>query len=71
MLFHHGIGEFQLDGRAPAENTIYRIASMSKSFCIAAVLVLRDRGLLSLDDRVSDLVPSSATRSTTPAWCSP
>jgi CubicO group peptidase (beta-lactamase class C family) len=57
VLFHRGIGEFQLDGRAPAEQTIYRIASMSKSFCIAAVLVLRDRGLLSLDDRVSDLVP--------------
>lgn len=57
VLFHHGIGEFQLDGRAPAENTIYRIASMSKSFCIAAVLVLRDRGLLTLDDRVADLVP--------------
>ncbi|CAD5991630.1 serine hydrolase [Agreia sp. COWG] len=57
VLFHHGIGEFQLDGRAPAVDTIYRIASMSKSFCIAAVLVLRDRGLLSLDDRVSRLVP--------------
>ncbi|WP_374947410.1 serine hydrolase domain-containing protein, partial [Agreia sp.] len=57
VLFHHGIGEFQFDGRAPGVETIYRIASMSKSFCIAAVLVLRERGLLSLDDRVSDLVP--------------
>jgi CubicO group peptidase (beta-lactamase class C family) len=57
VLFHHGVGEFQFDGRTPAARTIYRIASMSKSFCIAAVLVLRDRGLLSLDDRVSDLVP--------------
>jgi CubicO group peptidase (beta-lactamase class C family) len=57
VLFHHGVGEFRFDGRAPAPQTIYRIASMSKSFCIAAVLVLRDRGLLSLDDRVSDLVP--------------
>ncbi|KQR24095.1 hypothetical protein ASF79_02360 [Agreia sp. Leaf335] len=57
VLFHHGVGEFQLDGRAPGEETIYRIASMSKSFCIAAVLVLRDRGLLSLDDRVAELVP--------------
>jgi CubicO group peptidase (beta-lactamase class C family) len=57
VLFHHGVGQFQFDGRPPAAHTIYRIASMSKSFCIAAVLVLRDRGLLSLDDRVSDLVP--------------
>jgi CubicO group peptidase (beta-lactamase class C family) len=57
VLIHHGVGEFQFDGRPPAAETIYRIASMSKSFCIAAVLVLRDRGLLSLDDRVSELVP--------------
>jgi CubicO group peptidase (beta-lactamase class C family) len=57
VLFHHGVGEFQLDGRAPALDTVYRIASMSKSFEVAAVLVLRERGLLSLDDRVSAHVP--------------
>jgi CubicO group peptidase (beta-lactamase class C family) len=57
MLFHHGIGEFRRDGRAPALDTVYRIASMSKSFLIAAVLVLRDRGLLGLDEPVSSLVP--------------
>jgi CubicO group peptidase (beta-lactamase class C family) len=57
LLFQRGIGEFQLDGRSPGPDTVYRIASMSKSFCIAAVLVLRDRGLLSLDDRVASLVP--------------
>jgi CubicO group peptidase (beta-lactamase class C family) len=57
VLFHHGVGEFQLDGRAPALDTVYRIASMSKSFEAAAVLVLRDRGLLSLDDLVSAHVP--------------
>jgi CubicO group peptidase (beta-lactamase class C family) len=57
VLFHHGVGEFQLDGRAPELHTVYRIASMSKSFEMAAVLVLRDRGLLSLDDLVSTHVP--------------
>jgi len=56
VVFQHGIGEFQLDGRAPRIDTVYRIASMSKSFEMAAVLVLVERGLLGLDDRVSDLV---------------
>ena len=52
VVFQHGVGEFQLDGRAPQVDTVYRIASMSKSFEMAAVLVLVERGLLSLDDRV-------------------
>jgi CubicO group peptidase (beta-lactamase class C family) len=58
VVFQHGIGEFRRDGRAPALDTVYRIASMSKSFLIATVLVLRDRGLLRLDDPVSALVPA-------------
>jgi CubicO group peptidase (beta-lactamase class C family) len=57
VLYQRGIGEFQLDGRAPTAETVYRIASMSKSFEIAAALVLVERGLLSLDDRVSKWVP--------------
>jgi CubicO group peptidase (beta-lactamase class C family) len=60
VVFQHGIGEFRLDGRPPALDTIYRIASMSKSFLIAAALVLCERGQLGLDDRVSGLVPEFA-----------
>jgi CubicO group peptidase (beta-lactamase class C family) len=57
ILFQHGVGEFRLDGRAPGLDTVYRIASMSKSFEVAAALVLRDRGLLRLEDPVSLHVP--------------
>jgi len=57
LLYHHAVGEFQLDGRAPTVDTVYRIASMSKSFEVAAALVLHERGLLGLDDLVSDHVP--------------
>jgi len=57
LLYQNGVGQFQLDGRAPAADTVYRIASMSKSFEIAAALILVERGLLSLSDRVSALVP--------------
>lgn len=56
-LFHHGVGEFNRDGRAPGLDTVYRICSMSKSFCVACVLALRDAGLLSLSDPVRRYVP--------------
>jgi CubicO group peptidase (beta-lactamase class C family) len=44
----------------PTERTPYRIASMTKSFTAAAVLVLRDRGRLRLDDRIAELAPELA-----------
>ena len=37
-----------------AHRTVYRIASMTKSFSAAATLQLRDEGVLRLDDRASD-----------------
>ena len=42
---------------APNHYTLYRIASMTKSFTAAAVLLARDRGLLALDDLVVRHVP--------------
>lgn len=45
------------DGVEPSADTVYRIASMTKSFTAAAVLALRDDGLLSLDDPVARLAP--------------
>ena len=41
----------------PDKNSVYRIASMTKSFTAAAVLSLRDAGKLRLDDPVSSWVP--------------
>ena len=38
---------------------VYRIASMSKSFTAAAILQLRDRGLLHLDDPVALHLPGA------------
>ena len=48
------------DGRTPSVDTVYRIASMTKSFTAATVLALRDEGQLSLDDRIADLAPELA-----------
>ncbi len=41
-----------------SEKTVFRIASMTKSFVAAAVLQLRDQGKLRLDDPVSAYLPS-------------
>ena len=41
----------------PTPDTVFRIASMTKSFTAATVLLLRDEGHLRLDDPVADHVP--------------
>ena len=51
-------------------NTVFRIASMTKSFTALAILKLRDEGKLSLEDPVSKWIPEFArmempTRDTT------
>ncbi len=45
---------------APGPDTVYRVASMTKSFTAAALLQLRDRGRLGFDDPVADHVPELA-----------
>ncbi len=53
LLEVHGAGTLQLGAeRTPDADSVYRIASMTKSFTAAAVLLLRDRGQLRLDDTV-------------------
>jgi CubicO group peptidase (beta-lactamase class C family) len=48
-------------GATPGPDTVFRIASMTKSFTAACVLMLRDDGLLGLDDPVTAHVPELAT----------
>ncbi|MGA9774492.1 MAG: serine hydrolase domain-containing protein [Candidatus Dormiibacterota bacterium] len=47
--------------RQVAVDTVFRIASMTKSITAACVLILRDRGQLRLDDEVATYVPEAAT----------
>jgi CubicO group peptidase (beta-lactamase class C family) len=44
----------------PTAASVFRIASMTKSFTAATVLSLRDEGRLRLDDRAADLAPELA-----------
>ena len=50
-----------VDAKAPAtRDTVWRIASMTKSFTAMSILKLRDEGKLSLDDPASKYVPELA-----------
>jgi CubicO group peptidase (beta-lactamase class C family) len=44
----------------PDADTVFRIASMTKSFTAAAILLLRDEGALALDDEAVRYVPALA-----------
>lgn len=57
VVYGNGFGSRAAGGPAPTIDTGYRIASCTKSFTAAALLMLRDRGLLSLDDTIDKLVP--------------
>jgi len=57
VLMQAGVGERHSGAGAPGPETAYRIASCSKSFTAAMLLILRDRGLVNLDAPITDFVP--------------
>jgi serine-type D-Ala-D-Ala carboxypeptidase/endopeptidase len=61
-LVHAGGAGTIRDGveRRPDSDAVFRIASMTKSFTAATILLLRDEGRLRLDDPVATLVPGLA-----------
>jgi len=61
-LVHSGaFGTRDLGTKAPVDaDTVFRIASMTKSFTAVAILRLRDEGRLSLDDPAEKYVPELA-----------
>jgi CubicO group peptidase (beta-lactamase class C family) len=60
LVHSAGFGAKVLGGGAPDANTVFRIASMSKSFTASALLLLRDAGALALDDPAAQYVPELA-----------
>src|SRR4029077_12573375 len=57
LVHSGGWGERWLGGPTPAAGTVFRIASMTKSFTAATVLALRDDGRLGLGDPAEQVVP--------------
>jgi CubicO group peptidase (beta-lactamase class C family) len=57
LVHARGFGRYDDSGVEPDLDTIFPIASMSKSFSACGALIARDRGLLSLDDPITKYVP--------------
>ena len=57
LVHFGGLGGLTVGGPAPTPDSVFRIASMTKSFTAAALLALRDDGLLKLGDPAADYVP--------------
>jgi CubicO group peptidase (beta-lactamase class C family) len=58
LILKGGGGYSNLEKKIPATpNSLFRIASMSKSFTTCAILQLRDEGKLTLDDPIEKYIP--------------
>lgn len=60
VRFERGFGAVASAGPVPDADTLFRIASCTKSFTAAVILILRDTGRLDLDTPVDDFVPEFA-----------
>ncbi len=58
LLWGAGFGYTDLGNKQPSQtNTIYSICSISKLFTSISIMQLRDAGKLSLEDKISDILP--------------
>ena len=58
LVHSGGMGTLRVGEQAlPGKDSVFRIASMTKSFIAATILLLRDEGVLQLDDRAEKWVP--------------
>ncbi|TCD00970.1 serine hydrolase domain-containing protein [Pedobacter psychroterrae] len=57
IIYTHAFGQKDIEKNIPLqENDVFRIASISKSFCATSIMQLAEARKLSLDDDFSDLV---------------
>lgn len=62
LVHSKGLGTLRVGEEAtPDARSVFRIASMTKSFTAATVLSLRDEGSFTLDDRIDQYVPELAS----------
>ena len=77
LVYARGVGVLDLERATPVDaDTVFRIGSMTKTITSLAILQLRDRGLLSLDDPMTRWLPELAairypTRDTVPFEAAP
>jgi len=59
ILYKEGLGLADYDtGRVNTPTTVYAIASMGKAFTAVSIMILEERGLLSVNDKLSDYMPN-------------
>jgi CubicO group peptidase (beta-lactamase class C family) len=64
QIWKRGYGTANIEkGIAPDENTVYRVASITKLFTATMLMQLRDAGKLQLDDKLADYLPAFAIKS--------
>ena len=62
LAWFGGFGATDLNtGKKPTENTIARVASVTKTFTTTAVMQLRDEGRLTLEDPLAQYIPEFAS----------
>jgi CubicO group peptidase (beta-lactamase class C family) len=62
LVHSRGLGTLRVgEDAVPDARSVFRIASMTKSFTAATVLSLRDEGCFALDDRIDRYVPELAS----------
>jgi CubicO group peptidase (beta-lactamase class C family) len=71
LVHSAGFGAADDAGSAPDLDTVFPIASMSKSFVACAALLARDRGLLNLDAPVTDFFDEFSATGTFDDPCDP
>ncbi|MHC5062580.1 MAG: serine hydrolase [Planctomycetota bacterium] len=58
VIYERGLGTADFrDGTAIDKDTVFYLASVSKQFTAMAIMILADRGELSLEDHLSDYLP--------------
>ncbi len=58
VIFKRGYGLANYEtGQPNLPTTVYPIASMTKAFTAMSIMMLKERGLLSLDDTIADYIP--------------
>lgn len=60
LIYSKGLGTVDVESEeTPTDDHIFRIASMTKSFTALSVLILRDRGEISLEDPLEKWMPEA------------
>ena len=61
LAWTYGYGFKDLEGdESPSPDTLFRVASITKSFTATAIFMLRDRGLLNINDPLATHIPEFA-----------